>query len=93
MARLVKTLAIVVVAGSLLTGSALAGPGGPNNGEPDIPNIVFPASHGSAVAPEADEGGNAPAVREPVAVERRDAWLLKRALWSFLERLHSFAAW
>lgn len=94
MARLIKTLAIVLVAGLLLTGSALAGPGGNNNsGEPDIPNIVSPTAHSTAVAPEAEKGGSAEAVGESVAVERRDAWLLKRVLWSFLVRLHSFVAW
>lgn len=93
MARLIKTLAIALVAGMLLTGGALAGPGGhDSSGEPDIPNIVCPAVHSSAVAAETERGGSALAVDEAVAVERRDAWLLKRVLWSFLERLHFFIA-
>jgi hypothetical protein len=88
-----KTLAIVLVAGMLLTGSALAGPGGHNSsGEPDIPNIVAPAAHSTAVAPETERGGNAAAASDVKAVERRDAWLLKRVLWSFFERMHFFVA-
>ncbi len=93
MARLMKTLAIVLVAGMLLTGSALAGPGGHNSsGEPDIPTIVVRAPHSTAVAPETETGECAPAAPEAVAVERRDTWLLKRVLWSFLERMHFFVA-
>jgi hypothetical protein len=93
MARLIRTLAIVLVVGMLLSGSALAGPGGnSNSGEPDIPNIVAPATHSNAVTPEGGEGRDVSVDRAPAAVEMRDARLLKRVLWSFLLRLHSFVA-
>ena len=93
MARLSKTLAFVLVAGMLLSGSALAGPGGHHNsGEPDIPNIVFPADHYTAVAPEIEEGDRAPVVRDVIPAESRDAWL-KNALLAFLARVHYFVAW